>query len=320
MSLTLLPDLGDLLRLQPQFNAGTVVEALRHLGTREVHWATGPDPDHPLRDALPAAGIQLQEVAPDWAWADAEHEQLLSFLGQYPQGRERLRQAAQAGRDLAALVTAPLTLPQAVSPGLLAQLQTLLDAERTALDEGPGTRWRARRLGETGQALAGQGGVALVPLDDLPGLLPALPGAQLPDLSGFVPGETSRLRALADRAWQLGEADDLGSLLAALAREGGDAVTPRAELDAAEAHIYLAAGELAAARARLERAAHALTDHLPRSLPGLVLARLGQVRDAQGERDLARRTYQATLALSYAPQVAREAAQAGLETPFTLAL
>ncbi|MBZ9711845.1 hypothetical protein [Deinococcus multiflagellatus] len=320
MPLTLLPDLGDLLRLQPQFNAGTVVEALRHLGAREVWWATGRDPDHPLRDALPAAGVALHEAAPDWSWADAEHEQLLSFLGQYPQGRERLKRAAQAGRELAALVTAPLTLPQAISPDVLTTLGRSLDAEREALDEGPGTRWRARRLGETAQVLAAQGGVALVPLDDLPGLLPLLPGAALPDLSGFAPGDTSRLRALADRAWQLSDSDDLGSLLAALEREAGDPVTPRAELDAAEAHIYLAVGELAAARARLERAAHALTDHLPRSLAGLVLARLGQVRDAQGERDLARRTYQATLALGYAPQVAREAAQAGLDTPFTLAL
>ncbi|MFC6659701.1 hypothetical protein [Deinococcus multiflagellatus] len=116
MPLTLLPDLGDLLRLQPQFNAGTVVEALRHLGAREVWWATGRDPDHPLRDALPAAGVALHEAAPDWSWADAEHEQLLSFLGQYPQGRERLKRAAQAGRELAALVTAPSRCPRRSAP------------------------------------------------------------------------------------------------------------------------------------------------------------------------------------------------------------
>ena len=112
--LTLVPDLGDLLRVQPQFNAGTVVELLRALGAAEVLWATGPDPDHPLRDALPAARIAIRgDLAPDWAWADAEHEQLLGFLNQYPQGRERLRAAAQAQQALAALVTAPLSLPGA---------------------------------------------------------------------------------------------------------------------------------------------------------------------------------------------------------------
>ncbi len=71
------------------------------------------------------------------------------------------------------------------------------------------------------------------------------------------------------------------------------------------------------ARHFLEKSAHALSD-FPRSLPGLVLARLGQVRDAQGERDLARRSYQAVLALNFAPQVARDAAQVGLKSPFLL--
>ena len=88
MTLLLLPDLGDLYRLQPQLNAGTVVELLRWLGAGEVLWASSPDPDHPLRDALPAAGIRIRDgFAPDWAWALAEREQLEGFLQQYPQGR-----------------------------------------------------------------------------------------------------------------------------------------------------------------------------------------------------------------------------------------
>ncbi|MCD0163495.1 hypothetical protein IHN63_19580, partial [Deinococcus sp. 6YEL10] len=66
--------------------------------------------------------------------------------------------------------------------------------------------------------------------------------------------------------------------------------------------------------------AHALTDDLPRSLPGLVLARLGQVRDALGDRELAQRTYRAVLALNHAPQVARDAATAGLNEAFRLEL
>ncbi|MVN86175.1 hypothetical protein GO986_05300 [Deinococcus sp. HMF7620] len=319
--LTLVPDLGDLLRLQPQFNAGTVVEVLRELGAPQVLWASGPDPDHPLRDALPAARIAVQDgLAPEWHWADAEHEALVGFLSQYPQGRERLRAAAQAQSALAALVTAPLSLSGALAPDFLAQLQAQATAERAALDEGPGTRWRARRLTELAAALAGQSGAVLVPLDDLPDLLRLLPQASLPDTTSFVPGDLSRRRALADRAWQLREEDDLSALLAALERESGDEITPRAELDAAAAGVYLAVGELAPARALLEQAAHALTDDLPRSLAGLVLARLGQVRDAQGNRELAQRTYRAVLALNYAPQVAREAAQAGLETPFALTL
>ncbi|NTX99778.1 hypothetical protein [Deinococcus sp. JMULE3] len=320
-SLTLLPDLGDLLRLHPQFNAGTVTELLAHLGAREVLWASGDDPDHPLRDALPAAGITVHEgFTADWAWADAEHEQMLGFLNQFPQGRERLRRAQGAEQSLAALVTAPLDAARVLSPTFLAEVEATRAEVRAALDEGPGTRWRQRRMDDLAARLDGQSGVVVVPLDDLPALLPRLPGAALPDLGGFTPGETSRLRALADRAWQLRDQDDLNALLALLDRENGDRVTPRAELDAAAAGIHLAVGDLPGARERLERAAHALTDGQPRSLAGLVLARLGQVRDALGDRELAQRTYRAALALNHAPQVARAAAQDGLREAFVLDL
>ncbi|AIZ45773.1 hypothetical protein QR90_12885 [Deinococcus radiopugnans] len=321
MTLTLLPDLGDLLRLHPQYNAGTVVELLRRLGAAEVLWASDLDPDHPLRDALPAARIAIRDgFTADWAWAETEHGQLQGFLSQYPQGRERLREAAGAERDFAALVTTPMTAFQLMSAEVLDAARAYHTATQAALDEGPGTHWREKRLSELAARLAGQSGVVIAPLDDLPGLLDLLPDAHLPDLTGFAPGETSRLRALADRAWQLREDDDLNALLAALDRETGDAVTPGAELAAAAAGIYLAVGDLAAARALLERAAHALQGDVPRSLAGLTLARLGQVRDAQGDRDLATRTYRAVLALNHAPAVARSAAEAGLQDPFTLEL
>ena len=321
MTLTLLPDLGDLLRLHPQYNAGTVVELLRHLGAAEVLWATGDDPDHPLRDALPAARTSLRDgFTADWAWAEAEHGQLQGFLGQYPQGRERLREAGAAERRFAAFVTTPMTPAQVAGAEAMDAARAYHAAVRAALDEGPGTLWRERRLSELAQRLAGHAGVVIAPLDDLPGLLDRLPDARLPDLGGFAPGETSRLRALADRAWQLREDDDLNALLAALDRETGDRVTPGAELSAAAAGIYLAVGDLGAARELLERAVHALADGLPRSLAGLTLARLGQVRDAQGDRELATRTYRAVLALNHAPAVARAAAEAGLKEPFRLEL
>lgn len=326
MALLLLPDLGDLLRLHPQFNAGTVAELLRWLAGQgvplhEIQWASGPDPDHPLRDALPAAGFTLREVPVpfDWAQAEADHTQLLSFLGQYPQGRERLRQASRAEQEFAAVLTAPLTPQRVLGREVQDAARTYHAALRDALGEGPGTRWRARRLEMTAQALRDvQAGVALVPLDDLPDLLTHLPAARLPELTAFMPGEWSRVRALADRAWQLREEDDPGTLLAALEREAGDRVTPRAELDAAAAGLYLAVGDLHSARTLLERGAHALTADLPRSLPGLVLARLGQVRDALGERERAVRAYRAVLALPYAPAVAREAAETGLREAFRL--
>ncbi|ACO46429.1 hypothetical protein DEDE109153_00105 [Deinococcus deserti] len=319
MSLLLIPDLSDLLRLHPQYNAGTVVELLRHLGAARVLWATSNDPDHPLRDALPAARISIQDLhLSDWSWADAEHEQLRSFLGQYPQGRERLNTAARAEREFAAHLQGPLTAAHLLSAEFLDTARQYHADLRTALDEGPGTRWRVRRLDEIASQLQDHQGVVLAPLDDLPELLDRLPGADWADVSTFSAGEMSRVRALADRAWQLREEDDLSALLSALDRESGDAVTPRAELDSAAASIYLAVGQLGDARTLLERAVHALNDDQPRSLAGLTLARLGQVRDAMGDRDLALRTYRAVLALSYAPRVALDAARAGLDQPFEL--
>ncbi|ULH15220.1 FUSC family protein [Deinococcus sp. KNUC1210] len=316
-SLTLLPDLGDLLRLQPQYNSATLIELLDSLHLREVLWLSGPDPDHPARDTLAAAGITVRELAPDWAWADAEYEALTGFMRQYPQGQQRLRAAGAAQQQLEAALQGPLTLARLTSPELLADLAAYHASLAQALDEGPGTRWHARRLDELAAAVQAHHSAAIVALDDLPGLLERLPHAELP-APGFVPGERSRLRALADRALLLQEHDDLSALLSALEREQGDRLTPRAELQYAAAGIHLAVGDLKNARALLESAAHALTNE--RSLPGLVLARLGQVRDAQGERDLATRTYRAVMALNYVPQVAREAAQAGLQAPFLLEL
>lgn len=318
-SLTLVPDLGDLLRVQPAYNAATVVELARGLGAAPLLWLSGSDPDHPARDALGAARMEVLDLAPDWSWAEAEHAALRTFLGQFPQGRERLRAADEAERRLAGAIAGPLTLERLTGPELLGAARSYHADLAAALDEGPGTRWQERRLDELAARLEGRSGVALAALDDLPGLLERLPQARLPDAAGFRPGESSRLRALADRAEGLLEADDPGALLEGLERESGDPLTPAAELSYAAGNISLALGDLAGARAALEGAAHSLSDQ-PRSLPGLVLARLGQVRDAQGDRELAQRTYRAVLALHFAPQVAREAAQRGLEQPFTLDL
>ena len=57
----------------------------------------------------------------------------------------------------------------------------------------------------------------------------------------------------------------------------------------------------------------------PYLLPGLLLARLGQLRDLAGRRDRALQAYRGVLALAWAPHEARAAARAGLEAPFAAA-
>lgn len=314
MPLTLLPDVGDLLRLSPAYNAATLVEIARARGAREVLWVTAPDPEHPARDAFGAADIAILDLAPDWAWAQEEAGQLPEFLNQYPQGRERLRAAARAEAALRDALGLPLSPARVVSEDLLGAVRAYHAERRAQLGEGPGTAHRERRLALLRGALRGRDGLVLASLDDVPDLREV---GELPDLAEFQAGEASRLRALADRALRLEEGDDLDALVAALLREEGDRVTPKAELQYAAANVYLAVGDLVSARALLEAAAHALTDH-PRSLPGLVLARLGQVRDAVGERDLALRAYRAVLALPFTASVARETAQQGLRAAFQL--
>lgn len=318
MSVLLLPDLGDLFRLYPQLNAATITELIQAQGQGKapLYWVNS-DPEHPLHDAFSALGWQV-EVLPGVQPSDEEdHAKLREYLNYYPQGRERISRAARLEHEFAAHFQQPLTIQRALGPELQEAAAQYHAAVRQELDEGPGTFWRQRRLDELTERLATATGILIAPLDDLHEFRQRL-DAQWPDVDSFVPGEASRLRALANRAWQLNEEDDWNSLVEALEREQGDSVTPKAELDAAAANIYLATGQLEPARTLLERAAHGLQGQLPRSLPGLVLARLGQVRDLQGERDLAERTYRAVLALSFVPHIARETAQHGLERPFVL--
>ncbi|AFZ69248.1 tetratricopeptide repeat protein [Deinococcus peraridilitoris] len=314
MNLTVLPDIGDLLRLSPQYNSATLVELLNGWAARSVYWISAADPEHPARDAFGAAGIEIHDLTSDWRWAEDEATLFPEFLSQYPQGRERLRAAARLDETLRAALSVPMTAQRVTSPELLGIVGEYHAGRREVLGEGPGNAHRGRRLSGLRGQLAGLQGVVFASLDDVPDLLDI---ARLPDVSAFAPGERSRVRALADRALRLEEGDDLEALVAALLREGGDMITPKAELQYAAANIYLAVGDLASARDLLEGAAHAVVDH-PRSLPGLVLARLGQVRDALGEREAARRAYQAALALSFIPQVARETAEQGLRAPFEL--
>jgi len=317
--LTLLADLGDLLRFHPAYNAATVVELARLAApdARTLLWATPEDLEHPARFAFESALYSLEPSYPDWHWAELEQQSLFRILGQYKSGKERLNGVRDLERELYTRLTAPLSAQTVYSSEFLNAVRDHHRQVAALLEEGPATAHREKRLEALTHLLEGREGVALVSLDDVAELLERLPNARLPELAGFAPGESSRLRALADRALRLEENDDLAALLGAMMREDGDALTPRAELEYAASGAYLSVGDLQSAKTLLEQAGHAQLEH-PRYLFGLVYARLGQVRDALLDREGAVRAYRATLALNYAPQAALEVAQKGLSTPFRL--
>jgi tetratricopeptide (TPR) repeat protein len=322
--LTLLADTGDLLRFHPTYNAATLVELAQFVApnAQNLLWATPEDPEHPARFAFESAGYTLTPAYPDWAWAELEQKALWEALGPYKSGRERLNGVRDLERDLYTRLTAPLNAQTIHSSEFLAHIRDHHQKVSTVLEEGPATAHREKRLTALAglleaRMLEGQAGVALVALDDVWELLERLPNARLPALEGFRPGESSRIRALTDRALRLEEGDDLAGLLEGLMREDGDALTPRAELEYAASGLYFSVGDLESAKILLERAGHAQLEH-PRYLFGLVFARLGQVRDALKDREGALRAYKATLALGYAPKAALEVAQKGLNTPLGL--
>jgi hypothetical protein len=331
----LIADLGALHARYPTYNAQTVLEILRHNGASKVIlpsvtpevWTSGKwrDLEHPVLFALDDDRISVQAIATDWTWAELEQDKMLEFLKMYPQGLERLRELRRAELDLKDMLSKPL---DAFSiHGLIPELPVLEsvkafhDKSAAVLEEGPGTAHRKRRLEELALKLEAFKNDALVltPLDDLPELLEM--GFKTVNLDGFKPGEASRFRAVVDRAYSLHENDDLDTLVHSLLELDGapDSALGRIALEArfAASGVYLAVGDLESARDLLEAVAMGQFER-PAYLPGFVLSRLGQVRDLMAERQHAIRAYTAALALQWLPTEARNVAQSGLETPFSL--
>jgi hypothetical protein len=315
------------------YNAQTVLEIMRFLGrprailtgSSAAEWSDGSwrDLENPLYHALYDDEVELTPVAEDWSWAILERDQMLEFLNQYPQGKARLRELGPREMALREALSRPMDAPMVYSPELLEVVRAYHGAAEQLLEDGPGTAHRKLRLERLFGRLENavwDDAVVITPLDDLPALL-EFPGAQLPNLEHFKPGEASRFRAVVDRAYRLEETDDLDALVHQLLELDGppDSALGRIALEArfAASGVYLAVSDLESARDLLEAVSMGQFD-APAYLPGFVLARLGQVRDLMGERERAVRAYRAALGLSWLPQEARAVAQTGLETPFSM--
>jgi hypothetical protein len=319
--------LGALHATAPLYNAQTILEILHFLDAKKVLLAgvtasdwdsnTWRDLDDPVLFALEDARISCVGIAPDWAWAVNEQSKMLEFLRQFPQGQQRLAQFNTAERDLRTVLEMPLDTAT-VYGSLLEVVAAHHQQVQSILEEGPGTAHRLQRL-EKIVANLEEDAVLLANLDDLPALLEL--GLELPDLTGFMPGEASRFRAIIDRAYRLEENDDLDALVHQLLAldAPADTILARLALEArfAASGLYLAVGDWQSARDLLEAVSQGQFER-PSYLAGFVLARLGQVRDLMLERDRAKRAYKAALALNFCPLEAREVARAGLLEPFAL--
>ncbi len=319
--------LGALHATAPLYNAQTVLEILEFIGAQRIvladvsqeSWQDGTwrDLDDPVLFALEDARVHCTGIAPDWTWAVREQSKMLEFLKQFPQGQQRLMQLGAAERDLKTALEIPLDV--ATVYGSLLETVTAHHARVTELlEEGPGTAHRMPRLEQIVANLEPDA-VLLANLDDLPALLEL--GLELPDLTGFAPGEASRFRAVIDRAYRLEENDDLDALVHLLLAldAPADTVLARLALEArfAASGLYMAVGDWQSARDLLEAVAMGQFER-PSYLPGFVLSRLGQVRDLMLERDRAIRAYTAALALNFCPFEAKEVARTGLLEPFLL--
>ncbi|MGQ9735374.1 MAG: tetratricopeptide repeat protein [Thermaceae bacterium] len=314
MVLRILPTLGPLHLLHPRYNAATLWEMSKELRPEVIHLASWPE--RPPLEEEPALwslfawaeeeGIPLEGGPRGKEEAEAFREALRAF----PRGEVHLERIKDWEEGLKGLLLSPLTPGRLGEEAFLEELRAHLETLAQAFGEGPATGHRRARMEEMAQTLRGEKRRALVLVEilDYPYLLSFFPEAAPQDRP---PTERERERALLDRAWLLREEDDWGALLKGLF----EISSPEALFLAGQ--IYLAAGQPEEALALFEEVFR-MDFQTPPYLPGYFLARFGQLLDHFGERERALRAYRGVLALSFAPQEAREIALAGLRAPFRL--
>lgn len=331
MQLLLLPLLGPLHLRYPALNTVTV---------RDVAAAFQPE-------LLATTALTGEELAGDsWRdtfelalpltvlpWARAEGLELLGlrqpspdpsaeadfrrYAREMPALQERLNQVAPLETQLQQLLGGRLTL-RTLGQEALPLIRSIESALLEAAGDGPATDWRHERARKAVARLLGQAAgrrlVLFAGLQELPALELALEAAGVqpePLPEQIEVSEAARSRSLLDHAL-LAEGDaDAAALNQALEQEGS------AEAGYLRANLLLSGGDAEGALELLERVSHGDFSS-PYFLPGWLLARLGQLRDLLGKRQEALMAYRGVLALSWAPPEAVEAAETGLEQPFTL--
>ncbi len=331
MRIMLLPLLGPLHVRYPAYNAVTLVDlldwfdptltlltALAQDALNDPAWQDTPELALPLAVVpwLRRTGRKHMCIGepPEDPAAPADFRR---YAAPYPTLQAGFRTADAARDALIEQLGRPLT-PRAVQDSVVPAAADEQAALLEAFGDGPATGWLDERTGQLSdrivQAAHGTQRLAvLCELEFAPGLtlrLGGLEGVKMEPLPDALPAsEAARARSLLDHAF-LGEYEAPEALLTGLERLG------TAEAGFARANVLLATGHADMALNVLEQVANGdFSD--PYYLPGFVLARLGQLRDLVGKRELAKKAYRAVRALAWAPSEALAAAQDGLENPFT---
>ena len=284
-----------------------------------------------LRVGVPVVEVGLAPGDPQDPGLGGSAEDLKRYLEMYEDGAKRLRRVDVALGPITELLSGPLDLSGVISD-LLPAIERHQKIQTEELGAGPGDEWREQRAALIASrslaalrsaALHRQGNATLrlaivAEVDRVPALHRALSGpaaaasgvdVEIVQAPPVGTGEEGRVRALLDAAMAgVGQPESLLRSLAAIE-------APEARYH--EANILLENGHPAEALERLEELVSGDFQE-PYFLPGFALARLGQLRDLAAKREDAMRSYRGVMALTYAPQAAREAAAAGLKTPFGL--
>ena len=323
----LIPLLGPFHLSSPAYNAVTVRDAVAAWEPDALATSAlvpgdldGPGWQDTAEIALPLAvipwarrrKIPVHPIGEAPAIPDSQ-EEFARYLEPYPALLARWREIDRALEPVRGLLARPLTATLIREQLLPALRDHALQLEEE-FEDGPATAWLRERSGVAVTRLRGLDArriALLAPAHELP-LLEELLG-QDPGLELEYAGEPAvtpeaRERSLLDVAFR-GDVANPDRLLPQLR-----------ELDSAEAryheaNLLLAAGHGYEALQLLEKASNGDFSE-PYFLPGYLLARLGQLRDLDGQRNAALKAYRAVLALEWVPAEAREAAQQGLERPF----
>lgn len=255
---------------------------------------------------LPIYGIF--EKSPD----ERALEDFKRFASEYPAVRSKMNSVEGLLRPLQTLLEHPLTLER-IESEVIPLLRDYQQEREKVFEDGPATDWlheRIKKMAQTILDVPHKKITVLASAEHIPFLLEELKDrAELLQTPSVEAGEESRERSLLDFAFRT-DVNEPGNVIAKLKT----ITAPEARYH--EANLLVANGHLAEALGVLETVSH--TDFSePYYLPGYLLARLGQLYDLAEKRGAALRAYKGVRALSYAPENALDAAEAGLEKAFT---